>query len=650
MKHGVTVRVAEAARILTAGRLDAPPPAASATPNRWPRMLWDWKDTQTFPRTWNCSDLNQFAGIVDQTRRVDLAGCCVDGREKFLVAGRGAMRIRASQRLALCVALLLGGAFDPTRVCSAIEPSRPAVEAVPLPAPRSPPPAEPLPGPRPPGEALPNSGRPSPTLTYPRASVPVAVPVPQPNTRQLPIALATALRLADARPIIIAAAQASVQVATRQLEQARVLWLPDINIGASYYRHDGGVQGSSGDSFVNARNQFMAGGGPYAIVSTGDAYFAPLAARQVLRSRTLDVQASRNDALLRVAEAYFSVQQMRGRVIGADDSVAKARALVAQVQALAAGLVPANETRRVRTLLASLEQSAAAARGDWGVASAQLTRALRLDPTAFVAPIEAPHLQVTLIRSDYSVDDLVVVGLTSRPELASQQALVQAALVRLRQERMRPLMPSVLLVGDAVPTAPANLLMGGVFASSNNGQSQPTTGRNDVAIELVWALNNMGFGTRATIRERQAEQQQELIQLFQIQDTVAADVAGAHAQMESSAVRVREAEIGVQQAQESFAGNLKGLSETTRFGDLLVLVNRPQEVVAALQQLAAAYDNYFISVNEYNRNQFRLYHAAGYPAGMLAYESALGPSPPVDTRRPPQMAPVCPPNTLPTIR
>ena len=89
-----------------------------------------------------------------------------------------------------------------------------------------------------------------------------------------------------------------------------------------------------------------------------------------------------------------------------------------------------------------------------------LTRALRLDPTAFVVPVEAPHLQVTLIRPDYNVDELIAVGLTSRPELASQQALVQAALVRMRQERLRPLMPSVLLVGDAVPDGPRKLANG----------------------------------------------------------------------------------------------------------------------------------------------------------------------------------------------
>ena len=47
---------------------------------------------------------------------------------------------------------------------------------------------------------------------------------------------------------------------------------------------------------------------------------------------------------------------------------------------------------------------------------------------------------------------------------------------------------------------------------------------------------------------------------------------------------------------------------------------RPQEAVAALQQLQQSYDNYFRSVNEYNRAQFRLYRAL---ATVSATEKAL---------------------------
>ena len=124
--------------------------------------------------------------------------------------------------------------------------------------------------------------------------------------------------------------------------------------------------------------------------------------------------------------------------------------------------------------------------------------------------------------------------------------------------------------------------MGGFFQSNVNGQSSSTSARNDVSVELLWALNNMGFGNRALVRERQAEQQQALVEFYRIQDMVAAEVVRAHAELVAAAVRVKQSEAGVQQAQISYAGNVKGLSETTRFAEILVLVNRPQEVVAAL--------------------------------------------------------------------
>ena len=48
-----------------------------------------------------------------------------------------------------------------------------------------------------------------------------------PDDMRFPINLATALRLSDARPLIVAAAQASVWVAEAELTQAKVLWIPD---------------------------------------------------------------------------------------------------------------------------------------------------------------------------------------------------------------------------------------------------------------------------------------------------------------------------------------------------------------------------------------------------------------------------------------
>jgi hypothetical protein len=209
-------------------------------------------------------------------------------------------------------------------------------------------------------------------------------------------------------------------------------------------------------------------------------------------------------------------------------------------------------------------------------------------------------------------------------------------LARLRQERMRPLIPSLVLQSNSTPTA---LLGGGVYGEGTNSLNN-WAGRSDWDAEMVWELRNLGFGNRGLITQRRGEQRQALVELFRIQDLVAAEVTQAHAQVRAAAVRVGRAEAEVKSALASYAGNLRGLSETVRAGELLVLVNRPQEVVAALQQLQQAYINYYTSANDYNRAQFQLFRALGYPAQTLACRDPLGPVVPVDTSRPPQMAPV----------
>lgn len=458
-----------------------------------------------------------------------------------------------------------------------------------------------------------------------------ADPVLAPGDRPLAINLATALRLADARPLVIAAAQMRVLEAAARLDKANVLWVPNLNAGFYFSHHSGGAQRIvDGGIVVNSRNEVLGGGGLTAIFALTDAIYEPLAAKQVLRSREFDLQAARNDVLFDVAEAYFLVQQARGRYAGFLDAVAKARELVGRVEKLAKNLTPPLEVDRARTQLAEVEQIAALARQDWRVASANLTRLLRLDPAAVVQPLEPPHLQVTLISPAQSVDALIPVGLLSRPELASQQALVQATLERLKQEKMRPLVPSILLTGNGTPQFFFN---GGAFATGRHANLNEWSGRGDVAVQMIWQGENLGLGNRARIRERDAQNQLAVIELFRVQDLVAAEVTQAHAQLEAASVRVTQAAEGLTHALASYAGNLKGLSETTRFGDSIQLVVRPQEVVAALQQLQAAYSNYFLTTGDYNRAQFRLFRAMGYPAQVIACEKPAGPIVPVNTDR-----------------
>ena len=70
----------------------------------------------------------------------------------------------------------------------------------------------------------------------------------------------------------------------------------------------------------------------------------------------------------------------------------------------------------------------------------------------------------------------------------------------------------------------------------------------------------------------------------------------AQARVQSAAVRVVQADRAMRTAIITFNGNYEGLQETSRLADVLVLVNRPQEAVFALQLLNVAFEEYFTTV------------------------------------------------------
>jgi outer membrane protein TolC len=233
---------------------------------------------------------------------------------------------------------------------------------------------------------------------------------------------------------------------------------------------------------------------------------------------------------------------------------------------------------------------------------------------------------VTLVLPDRPVDELIAVGLTNRPELAAQQALVLATLERLRQEKLRPLIPSVLLRGASTPVT--GTLAGGYFGGGLNGSLKDFGARSDFDLQVLWEFQNLGLGNHARVRERQAENRLAVLELFRTQDRVAAEVAQAHAQLQSAAARLGQTEAGVRDAVEVARQNAAALGQTTGDPKLLILVVRPQEVVAAIQALAQAYTDYYGAVADYDRAQFRLYRALGQPAQLLTGAVPGGPAAP----------------------
>ncbi|HEY7156568.1 MAG TPA: hypothetical protein VH575_21550 [Gemmataceae bacterium] len=501
----------------------------------------------------------------------------------------------------------------------------------------------------------------------------------EPGDLRFPINLATALRLSDARPIIVSAAGSSAWMAEAELQRAKVLWVPSLNIGFDYIRHDGfgpdlnrGVNvpqgtnalgqsspGSLGKPLNQNVNFFYAGPGMTYTPSTPnyfyqplpdrpllpspqvqfltDMIFEPLHQRQNLNSARWDIQSTKNDVLFMTAQSYFNVHKWRGTYAGAIDVVQKGRRLVAEITELSRDLVQADEIDRARNLLADLEQQAVSARENWRVSSAQLTQVLRLDPRAVVVPLERDHLQITLIDPSRSLDELIPIGLTNRPELASHQALVQATLVAIRREKLRPLLPSVLLNGFQTPY---ELIEGGAYGVGNGGKLNVWNSRSDFSPQVLWTADQMGFGYAADVKVERGKSSKALVELFKVQDMVAGDVTRTQADLQSAAARVVQAERQLRAARINYEGNYEGLKQTRRFGNVLEQIFRPQEVVFSLQLLKTAYDNYFATVADYNIAEFQLFHDLGYPAQEISKLRLPGEVLPVNTSRPGYLPPV----------
>ena len=185
-----------------------------------------------------------------------------------------------------------------------------------------------------PTDRPPGAGGPTPPAASPLGGIPTLKPAPiGPDDVRFPITLATALRLSDARPLIVAMAQAKIWIAEADLTQAKVLWVPDLNIGADYIRHDGGGPDFNKGILTTPSTNFFYGGAglwgnQYGIIPIPDAIYQPLVARQVLNSRHWDMQAAKNDAVLQTADAYFMVHQYRGSYTGALYTVERARDVV----------------------------------------------------------------------------------------------------------------------------------------------------------------------------------------------------------------------------------------------------------------------------------------------------------------------------------
>ena len=249
--------------------------------------------------------------------------------------------------------------------------------------------------------------------------------------KELLIDLPTALQLAETENPSIALGRQAIVEAVALQTGARGMLLPTLNAGTNYHLHQGVLQTSFGlIRNLNEQSLYVGGGARTLAAETvaipavrifshlGDALFAPLAAGQVVCSRSADSLAIENATLLSVVELYLDLAIAESSLDAIHQGEDNMRVVVLATAAFAkAGQGREGDFNRARTEALLLHAEEQSLQEDVAVASAHLSRVLHLDPSIRLRTQPGALEMVQLIDPNSQLEDLVQLALSARPEL-----------------------------------------------------------------------------------------------------------------------------------------------------------------------------------------------------------------------------------------
>jgi outer membrane protein TolC len=438
--------------------------------------------------------------------------------------------------------------------------------------------------------------------------------IPAHSGQGAPIDLSSALQIAAGENPQVAFAQQRVSEALAQLRSARVLWVPSIRAGANYNKHEGTIQDVAGNIIETSRGSVYTGFGAQAVGAgspavpgllvnfhTRDAIFQPRIAERTMGARRQAERTVLYDLLTDTALAYTDLLEAAQLDAVQEETLANTQGLAELTASFArTGQGLAADADRARAELSLQQIEAHRAAETVQVASARLAQLLSQDPTQVILPMEPVIAPIELVPLDQRRADLIATGLTNRPELAESRWLVAAAVERLQRERYAPLVPSVLL---------------GLSYGGNGGglgsDIENFGDRMDFDAVAFWEVRNLGFGEQAAREQARSQIAQARWQQVQLMDQVASEVAQAHAQVTGRRQQIDLAQQGIAAASDSYRRNTERIRNAQGL---------PIETLQSIQALNSARRQYVRAVADYNRAQFSLQRALGWPISMPASE------------------------------
>jgi len=426
-----------------------------------------------------------------------------------------------------------------------------------------------------------------------RAQTPAVQPAAITSAGEVqPIDLPTALRLAGANNIDLALVREALVQAQAQNDAATLSFVPALNGGLGYVKHNGAIQDVSGNVIDATKQLHSTVGGITSQVNLGDAIFQKLAAGRLQNAAEYSVEAGRNITLQAAATAYFDLVSALTSVEIAREAVSISGDYQNQLdRAVGIGLANKSDALRVSVQTqgyqVALRQAEEIARN----ASVKLANILHVNPATRFQPTDKIVPQITLVPLETGLDALIGEAYDKRPELKASAATLDAADWQKTNSIYGPLIPTI-----GAQAMYGNISGGRLGVPSNSGGTQ------DYGVMFNWRVGQGGLFDFSRIDYAKSKLEQGRLNDARLHDDVGRQVVqafeGAHSAFDQLQLTKRNVDLAQQSLQLS-----RGRKE---FGVGAVL-----EVIEAQKDLVQARAAYLRSLTGYAENQYALAQAIG---------------------------------------
>jgi outer membrane protein TolC len=427
-------------------------------------------------------------------------------------------------------------------------------------------------------------------------------------TQEEIIDLDSALRIANVDNPRIGLAEEIVRARLAEQMAAKAMLFPTLNAGTTLSIHRGSLLAAGGTlRDVDRESLYLGAGanvrgagtvavpGVHIISHLGDAVLAPRVAQQRVQRSQFDAVATQNDVLLDVARAYLGLVSAEARLLALRQSEVELAELAKLTTDFAAkGAARDADAKRAQGELELLRTALYRAEEDAITRAVELARLLSADSTIRLRPEPGTPPLLQLVDDRTPLEALHDTALANRPEVAARNMDVAASETRLRQERIRPFLPTISIGFSA-----------GEFGGGSNQvgyRMNQFNSRTDLDIVAVWSLQNLGVGNRALQNGVRAQIGIAEAQRIQAADVVRREVTDAYTRSRTARNQMDIVKRRVETAQDAFRQDF--LRTKDQLGRLV-------EVLSSFNLLVSARLDYINAMVGYSQAQIELYVALG---------------------------------------